>query len=187
MMVATAVGITSCQDGEVGPKGEKGGAESTTFGNVELTISGVTSTGDSYSEVVDFKFLSGDDPYNSAWAWRDLDLREINLSREYIVEAKPDGRTNAASDLTLNLYEIEGRITLDYFQFGATLIVGDTFERVGTQVSFSDDDYDNFVMSNYSFNDRTGVIKFDFSYFWDAPEGRTNIAGKVNAKVYMSR
>lgn len=207
-MVALAVGFTACEGdqgeigpkgdpgaqgeqgipGEQGPKGEGGDIEAASFGNVQLTISGVDLKGQAYTEVVDYKYLPDNHLGYSSWYRNGAEKLSFEVMREHRVEAKDNGRSKAMGNVAeLLVAQVDGELVLNRFMFQAMIIVGNAFVNVSDHVDAIDTESENFVISNYSFNEETGALTFDFTYsFQDYGDNTVELSGKVNVKVYES-
>jgi hypothetical protein len=208
-MVALSIGFTACEgdQGEIGPKGdpgakgdqgaqgpqgekgdqgEMGDKEAASFGNVELTISGTDTKGNAYEEVLDFKYLLDEHPEYSYW-YEDEDSGEkiFLIGREYKISGKTNaGGRDVLSPLMLNVKLVDDELVLSYFGFSATFIVGSTYHQTGWEVDSSSDGAEGFVISNYSFNEETGELSFDFTVTYDQFGEPVELTGKVNVLVY---
>lgn len=184
-MVAGALGMASCEgdQGEIGPKGDSADAEASTFGNIELTVSGVDLNGDQFTKVVDYKYLVDNYP-TSIWYWGEGE-RYFNISRAYKIEA-PDARVNwSDNQIEFIIKESNGGLSLIQASIRTQLIVNNTLVDYGWyHIYSSSNDVDNMVMSNYSFDEKTGALRFDFTYFTEESGSRVDFAGKVDAKVF---
>lgn len=199
MMLALAVGFTACEgdQGEIGPKGdpgaqgepgalgpqgEPGATEATSFGSVELTISGVDYDGETYSQVLDFKYLADDDIYSShMYEYEGTDKRHFHVRREYKPKANPNAKTEAISGnrMSLSLSEHEGVIAPGNFYVEAQILHG----RKIINFFFAGETYeleDTFTVTDFSYDDATGALKLNFIYSKDELE----IKGKVDVIVY---
>jgi Collagen triple helix repeat (20 copies). len=209
MMVAVSIGFTACEgdQGEIGPKGdpgakgdqgaqgpqgpkgdqgERGDKEATSFGNVELTISGVDGRGNAYEEVLDFKYLLDEHPqYSYYYENNDLNEKYFYIGREYKISGKTNaGGRDALSAMMLNVNLIEDELVLDYFGFSALFVSGSSYNQTGTDVDYDSDNVDDFVISNYSFNQETGELSFDFTFNYEQFAEPVELTGKVNVLVY---
>lgn len=206
-MMILAVGFTACEgdQGEIGPKGDPGlqgdkGAEgdkgdkgeagdngfveSTSFGNVELTISGLDFKGAAYTEVLDFKYAE-EHSYSSIWSQSSgSTAKNFGLYRTYKPAAKTVGRTEDISNrMYFSFNEYEGNLSLNEFEFSAAFIAGGAINSVSDYISMSP----AFVMTDYSFNEETGELRLNFSYtFKDSRNNDVEVSGVVNAIVYYA-
>lgn len=186
VMVALAVVFTGCE-GEEGKMGPSGDAEAASFGSVVLTISGTDWKGNPYSEVLDFKYLGYELAGSSSW-YRNDNGRSFSISRDYKIEAKSGGRQKSvATGVTINVSEVNGELVPDEFIMDATFIVGNALVDESVFMLSGDFDGENFVISNYTFDEKTGALKFDFTLFKEREGKRLEIAGKVDVKVYESQ
>lgn len=189
MMVAVAIGFTSCEgdQGEIGPKGDPGDEEAASFGNIEVTISGVDANDEEYTAVLDFKYLPDNYP-SSTWHPADGGGRYFSVSREFRIDATSFGRVNArGSTADLYLYEKDGKLELREGWLSARFVVRNAFIDFSTYVDGAGDQIDNLVFSNYSFDEKTGALKFNFTYTeGDESSDSVRIDGKVDVKVYKS-
>lgn len=199
MMLAAAVGLTACEgdEGQIGPKGDKGDqglpgkdaeTESASFGNIEMTVSGTDYNGNSYSQLWDFKYLPYNDIYSSYWYEED-DYRAFYFGRERKISAPENGRTKDMGNTAyITVKQIDGQFVLDRFSFGTTLLANNTISYIYHSVYGDEDNAENFIISNASFNESTNKLQFDFSYSYvDYDDNDVTITGKVNVIVYYSR
>lgn len=208
MMLALAVGFTACEgdQGEVGPKGdsgaqgepgvpgaqgpqgEPGATESTSFGNVELTISGVDHEGEAYNEVLDFKYLAYDDVYSSVMHEYEGNKRSFHFSREYKPAANPNAKTEASANnrMSLDLNENDGVIVPGHFFVEANILNGRkiiNFYLTREQYELED----TFTVTDFSYDEATGALKFNFIYSEEDGNGEIlEIKGKVDVIVYYT-
>lgn len=198
IMMALAVGFTACEgdQGEVGPKGdsgaqgepgaqgpqgEPGATEATSFGNVELTISALDYDEEAYTQVLDFKYLSDDNVYSSQTYIYGENKRNFYIGREYKAAANPNAKVEASSGNTmgLNLAVRDGVVTFDYFYVEANFPKGRkiiSFYFVGEAYELED----KYSVTDFSYDEATGALKFNFIYTDEALE----IKGKVDVIVY---
>lgn len=207
MMLVIALGFTACEgdqgeigpkgdpgaqgeqglEGDQGPQGEKGDTEATSFGNVALTISGVDLHDEAFTEVVDFKYLPYNDAFGSSWYEHDEDgNRTFRIQREYKIAAKANGRSqDTGNTIELNLSQVGSDLVLNDFNFSATVIVGNSLVYVNTYVNSTDDEGKNFIISDYSYDEANGTLKFNFTYSYigynDEP---VELSGTVNVIAY---
>lgn len=209
MMLALTIGFTACEgdQGEIGPKGdtgaqgepgvpgaqgpqgEAGGTEATSFGNVELTVSGVRPNEDfsdviDFTEVIDYKYIVNSMP--SSFVFGDSEEKQFYLLREFRVSAKENARTQDYYDLNtlaFSFSEIDGEIEVDFLHFSATLIDQNTMFMVGNEFESSELEND-FEVTDYSYDETTGAVKFNFTYSYEEGDDTFEVSGKVNVTVY---
>ena len=205
MMVILAIGFTACEgdQGEIGPKGdagaqgekgtqgeqgipgEKGNTEGTSFGNIELTVSGVDMRDEAFTEVIDFKYLPYNDPSHSIWYNDGNDNMTFSILREYKVAAKTNGRTQDMGNVVkLEFSKVGDDLVLDNFSYSTSIIVNNSLIYVYDYVSGMEDDAENFIISGFSYNETTGALKFNFTYSYDDGEEQREFSGKVDVIVY---
>lgn len=214
MMLVASMGLTACEgdQGEIGPKGEpgskgdqgvqgeKGGkgdqgvpgqdgnSESASFGNVEFTVSSVDEDGEEFSQVLDFKYLPYSDPSNSYWYENGDGEKVFRFGRERKISAPTNGRADVMDNtVEMAMVQIGDDLVLDYFSFGTVIIVKNSLSHIHHYVESYDENGKNFVISNYSFDEATGALKFDFTYSYaDSNDESVEISGKVDVIVYHS-
>lgn len=206
MMMILAIGFTACEgdQGEIGPKGDRGlqgdkGAkgdqgdkgevgdngfvESTSFGNIELTVSGIDFEGAAYTEVLDFKYVPEDHSYASTWSESSgSTAKNFGLYRVYKPAARTVGRSEDISNsMYFSFNEFEGILSLNEFEFSASFITGGAVNSVRDYISMTP----AFVISDYSFNEETGELSVRFDYtFKDSRNNDVEVSGVVNVIVY---
>lgn len=200
MMMALAIGFSACEgdQGEIGPKGdpgaqgeqgpagEKGDAEATSFGAVVLTITGVDPKGNDFTEVVNYPYLPDNDPYSSGWFVAPGTDLGFWIQRETKLSANTAGRVSA-SDYSVDLYVelVEDKLALNRFSFATTVIVGNAYHMISASLDSSAPNAQDFVISNYAYNEATGALKFDFAYSYTDYSGNTvQLSGQVDVLVY---
>lgn len=201
IMMALAVGFTACEgdQGEVGPKGdpgaqgepgaqgpqgpqgEPGATEATSFGNVELTISGRDYDEEAYTQVLDFKYLLDDNVYSSQTYVYGENKRNFYIGREYKAAATPNAKVEASMGnmVSLNLTENDGVVTLGNFYIEANFLNG----RIIVYFYFVREAYeleDKYSVTDFSYDEATGELKFNFIY----TDEELEIKGKVDVIVY---
>jgi hypothetical protein len=215
MMVVVAIGFTSCEgdQGEIGPKGDQGtqgekgtqgtqgvqgvqgaegvdgqhgDSEAASFGNIELTVTGVDIHGDDFTEVVDFKYLPYNDLYNSMWYVDGDDNKRFSIRREFKVAAKTNGRgQDSGNNADFNLSVVDGELVLENFYFSATVIAGNSMLSLYDEVYSGNVEDRNFVITDYAYDEAKGTLKFNFTYsYTDYNDQPVTISGKVNVIVY---
>lgn len=198
ILMALAVGFTSCEgdqseigpkgdqgepgaQGPQGPQGEPGSTEATSFGNVELTISALDYDGNAYTKVLDFKYLGVDDLSSSSTSKYDENRRGFYVGREYKPTANPSAKVEASMGnmMGLSLMEIDGAARLDHLYIEVAFpndrkIIRFYFVREGYELE------DKYSVSDYSYDEATGALKFNFIY----TDEEIEIKGKVDVIVY---
>lgn len=214
MMMVLAIAFTACEgdQGEIGPKGDPGSkgdqglqgdkgdkgdqgapgqngdAEAASFGNIEFTISGEDGDGETISKTLDFKYLPYNDPSYSIWFENGDGHKVFQIMREHKISAPTNGRPDDMGNMVgLSLVHDGTDLVLDQFQFGTMLIINNTLGYINHHVSATDEGSENFVISDYSFNEETGALKFNFTYFFDDGDGGiVEISGKVDVLIYYA-
>lgn len=217
-MVVLAIGFTACEgdQGEIGPigndgtqgeqgvpgdqggqgdqgdqgvAGQDGSTEAQSFGNVALTVSGVDMHGDDFTEIVDFKYLPYNDAGNSVWYIDGNDNKHFYIRREFKVVAKTNGRPSSSGNtLDFSFSEVDGELVLDYSNFSANIITGNSLLYINGEVDTEDMEDKGFTVTNYSYNAATGAVKFDFTYsYLGYNEEMIEISGNVNVIVYEAQ
>lgn len=204
-MLVLMIGFIACEGdkGEVGPKGdsgeqglqgesgvpgqqgEAGNVEAASFGNIELTI-----PSESYTHILDFKYLPYNDPSFSA-VFENFEGNgiEFRIMRDYKVAATVNAKTQAAShagsnQVYLQIGLIDGVLTPESFQINAVVLNDRKIDGVYHSTNFCDEN--DFAISDYVFDTTTGILKFNFTYSYrDASTEETvHVSGKVNVIVY---
>ena len=214
MMLVAAMGLTACEgdQGEIGPKGDPGSkgdqgvqgekgakgdqgvpgqdgqSESASFGNVEFTVSGVDMYGEQYSEVLDFKYLPNDDVSGSYWYENGDGEKVFRFGRQRKISAPTNGRPEVMDNIVeMAMVQVGDDLVLDYFSFGTVIIVKNSLSHIHHYVESYDENAKNFAISNYSFDEATGALKFDFSYSYDdGDDENVEISGKVDVIIYYA-
>ncbi len=213
MMLALTIGFTACEGdqgeigpkgdtgaqgapgepgapGEQGPRGEAGGDEATSFGNVELTVSGVRPNADftemiDFTQVIDYKYIFNNTPI-SIVSGTDEE-KHFYLIREFRVSAKGNARTQdfGGNILEIEISEIDGEVKVDHLAFSAFLI--DQNEIFFIQHGLDSDDTENSLeISDFSYNATTGALKLNFIYSYEEEDNTFEVSGKVDVIVYKA-
>lgn len=174
ILLALVLGLSACDgdQGEVGPtglqgeKGDKGVAgseEAASFGNIELTITGTRQDGETYSQVLDFRYVPEESGVYASSYYEYEEELYFHIRREFKNQIVNSGRPNASisNSLELDFENVGGEVYINSFYLDATII--DDLKIFGIWYDYNNED-DDLAITNYNFNKETGKLTFNFSF-----------------------
>jgi hypothetical protein len=202
--------VSACSDGDVGPQGQKGesgdkGAVGDTGtagpdgqgylvkrGSYEGTVTGSRQDGTPFTETFNFEY--SDESFD-AFNDEDEGIYSLDIDR-YNNSSWQDWNPYLGIDITIENMGEEGQdiyVTDFDFDFEKVLDATTTF-RFELNYNDEDEDVPVVTISNFSYNDVTGVLEYDFSFTYDGENTDYNstgnpitVTGKFNSgtgKVY---
>ncbi|HYF68481.1 MAG TPA: hypothetical protein VD884_10100 [Ohtaekwangia sp.] len=74
------------------------------------------------------------------------------------------------------------------FDFSTMFIANNSYFYLNTHVNSYDDNGKNFIITDYSYDEESGNLKFNFTYSYsDYNDETVEVSGKVNVIVYRAQ
>ncbi len=211
MMMLLAIAFSACEgdQGEIGPKGDQGlqgekgdkgdqgdkgdpgkdgDLEAASFGNIEITVSGIDDAGAEFTEVLDYKYLIDHDLAASVWTkpnGEETADRMFVVAREYKPSVPTNSRAESRGNVAMMVFGIvDGEYVLEQFDLEAAFISNNSVKWVSYR---ADDDDGETIFSNFSFDESTGKLHFEFtSTGVDYKDDPIEITGVADVNVYYA-
>lgn len=173
------------QDGQDGQDGQ-GFDELLEYGNIMVYLDGTRPDGIAFRDTSNFRFVPIEDISSENTVTVTDNISQYRAMR--FLSAPDDIYQYTASRMQLTATEDQGNITFDNFNLSFRKdIVTPDYKVFDMNDTYTETNYSNLVISDYSYDQTTNNLRFSFSFETPASSNDTghdlNVSGEVNVIV----